>query len=355
VYLYAGGGSSIDVFGVDLATGVLTFLAAAPAGDRAYLADVDPKREHVYVQTQLGLPVAIRSFERGADGKLKLGADYPLAHPFVEGMTQILLDPTGRWLLMSSTGGASGLLDQLVPVEAGGALGTPRTISSDFYGFAWDPSGRWLFGLDGVTILQYRFDPSGTITPNDPPRAEGAQGHQMLGLRTHPNGRWVYSLEEGAIGTFDFDASAGTLVSKGYAYNPLPTIAITWAGLELHPSGRFLYALGSVTDTHVALVDLFALDDAGMPTFKGRQQGSPYHEVQLGSLQAPVVLGDLLIVGGRRVIGTKGGLPVLCVYRIAADGSLTATGDPADLLPAGTADLSFLFAAQAVPGGPGSK
>jgi 6-phosphogluconolactonase (cycloisomerase 2 family) len=353
-YLYAGGGSAIDVFRVDLATGALTFLAETPAGDRAYVADMDRRSERLYVQTQLGLPVAIRSFARGTDGTLAAGTDYPLPHPFVEGMTQILLDPTGRWLLMSSTGGASGLLDQLVPVE-GGALGTARTISSDFYGFAWDPSGRWLFGLDGVAILQYRFDPAGGITPNDPPRAEGSQGHQLLALRTHPSGRWIYSIEEGAVGTFAFDDAAGTLVAQGYAYNVVPGEAITWAALELHRSGRFLYALGSVTGTQVALVDLFALDAAGTPTFVARQKGDALHQIRLGSLQAPLVLGDLLIVGGQGMAGPYAGLPVLCVYRIGPDGTLAAAGDPVPLRPAATAAVNFLFAAEAVAGGPGIK
>jgi len=91
-YLYAGGGSAIDVFRVDLATGALTFLAETPAGDRAYVADMDRRSERLYVQTQLGLPVAIRSFARGTDGTLAAGTDYPLPHPFVEGMTQLLLD-----------------------------------------------------------------------------------------------------------------------------------------------------------------------------------------------------------------------------------------------------------------------
>jgi 6-phosphogluconolactonase (cycloisomerase 2 family) len=345
-FLYAGGGSTIDVFRVDRATGALTFVAETPAGDRAYLADADGEREHVYVQTQLGIPVAIRSFARAAEGTLIAAADYPLPHPFVEGMTQILLDPSGRWLLMSSTGGASGLLDQLVPVEAGGALGTPRTISSDFYGFAWDPSGRWLFGLDGVALLQYRFDAAGAITPNQPPQAVGSQGHQLLALRTHPGGRWIYSIEEGAVGTFAFDAAAGTLVSQGYAYNVVPGEAITWASLELHGSGRFLYALGSVIDTQVALIDLFSLDAAGNPTFVARQKGDALHQIRLGSLQAPLVLGDLLIVGGQGMAGPHDGLPVLCVYRIAADGTLTAAGEPTLLRPAATTTVNFVFAAE---------
>jgi 6-phosphogluconolactonase (cycloisomerase 2 family) len=350
-YLYAGGGSTIDVFRLDPATGALTFLSETPAGDRAYLAAVDPEHQHLYVQTQLGLPVVIRSFAREADGALTAAADLHLPHPYVEGLTQLTVDPTSRWLLMSSTGGASGLLDQLVSIEAGG-LGTPRTISSDFYGFAWDPSGRWLFGLDGVALLQYRFGATGAITPNEPPRAVGSEGHQLLALRTHPSGRWIYSIEERALGTFAFDTASGTLVSRGYAYNAVPGEAITWASLELHGSGRFLYALGSVTETQVALIDLFAIDGSGQTTFVTRHKGDSLHQIRLGSLQGPLVLGDLLIVGGQGTAGPYVGLPVLCVYRIAANGTLVPAGDPVVLRPAATAAVNFLFAAEGGALGP---
>ena len=346
-YLYAGGGSTIDVFRVDLASGALEFRQEIAAGDRAYLADVG--REHLYVQTQLGLPVIIRSFAIGEDGLLQTAADLPLPHPFVEGMTEILVDPTGRWLLVSSTGGASGLLDQLLPIAGDGRLGAARTISSDFYGFAWDPSGRYLFGLDGVAILQYRFDPAGGISANDPPQADGSQGHQLLALRTHPSGRWVYGIEEVAVGTFAFDAGKGTLVSQGYARNVVPGEAITWAGLELHPSGRFLYALGSVTGSQIAFVDLFALDAAGQPTFVSRQEGDARHRIKLGTLQSPLVLGDLLILGGQGVSEPFAGLPVLCVYRVGGDGTLTAVGDPVPLRPAASATVSFLLGASPGP------
>lgn len=345
-HVYAGGGSTIDVFRADLTTGELTLQAEVAAGDDAYLATVDAPRKRLYLQTQLGLPVVIRAFDILGDGSLKPAADHPLPHPFVEGMTEVLLDPSGRWFLMSSTGGASGLLDQLMPVATDGALGMPRTISSDFYGFAWDPSGQYLFGLDGVAILQYRFDAAtGAITPNQPWQAEGSVGHQILGLQTHPGGRWIYSVEELAIGVFAFDARAGTLAGQGYAGNPVAGEAITWSSLLVHPSGRFLYAVGNVTGSLVALVDLFAIDPAsGDLTFRGRQKGGPLHQVRLGSLQGPLLLGDFLIIGGQGVADPFSDLPVLCVYRIhAGDGALTPVGQPVPLRPGATVNVSFIL------------
>jgi 6-phosphogluconolactonase (cycloisomerase 2 family) len=345
-FLYAGGGSAINVFRMDLATGALTFRAEVPAGDNAYLADADARRTHAYVQTQVGLPVTIRAFDIQDDGALKPVAEQVLPHPFVEGMTEILLDPGGRWLLMSSTGGSSGLLDQLMPVGADGQLGPARIISSDFYGFAWDPSGRYLFGLDGVAIRQYRFDAAaGTIAAATPVQAEGSLGHQILGLQAHPGGRWIYSVEETAIGVFAFDADKGTLTGLGYVRNVVPGDAITWASLVVHPGGRFLYALGNVAGSLLAVIDLFAIDPAtGGLTFVGRQEGGDLHGVRLGSLQGPLLVGDLLVIGGQGVVDRFRDRPVLCVYRIRPeDGVLTPVGEPVPLRPAATTNVSFIL------------
>jgi 6-phosphogluconolactonase (cycloisomerase 2 family) len=345
-FVYAGGGSTIDVFRADLATGALTLQAEVPAGDNAYVFDVDAQRQHLYVQTQLGLPVAIRAFTIG-NGTLEKTADYQLPHPFVEGVTQILLDPTGRWLQISSTGGATGLLDQLFPVAADGTLGAPQTISSDFYGFGWDPTGRFLYGLDGVAINQYHFNlTAGAITPNDPPQAEGSTGHQVLGLQLHPSGKWLYSVEEGAIGVFTTDPARGTLVNQGYARSLVSGESFTWASIVVHPSGRFLYAVGNVAGTLVTLIDVFAIDGAsGLLRFVERQKGDALHQIQLGSLQAPLLLGDLLIVGGQGLTDRYRGVPVLCVYRIDSDGTLRAVGPPAELRPASSTIVNFIFAA----------
>jgi 6-phosphogluconolactonase (cycloisomerase 2 family) len=345
-HVYAGGGSTINVFRADLTTGALTLQAEVPAGDNAYLADTNAARTRLYLQTQVGLPVVIRAFDIQGDGALKQSADYPLPHPFVEGMTEVLLDPSGRWFLMSSTGGSSGLLDQLMPVAGDGTLGAPQTISSDFYGFAWDPSGRYLLGLDGVAILQYRFDAaSGAITRNEPFQAEGSIGHQLLGLQPHPTGRWIFSVEENALGTFAFDAQQGTLVGQGYTANPVPGEAMTWSTLVVHPGGRFLYAVGSLNGSLVALVDLYAIDvTTGRLTFVRREKGGDLHQVRLGSLQSPLLLGDLLVIGGQAVAEGFRDLPVLCVYRIRPeDGVLAPLGDPVPLRPAGTANVSFIL------------
>src|SRR3954452_13966134 len=101
-FVYAGGGSTIDVFRADAdrATGALPLVGQVPAGDQAYLFEVDAGRRRAYLQTQLGGPVPWRNLTIRSDGSLKPAGDCQLRHPLVEGLSQIQLHPTAPWLLV---------------------------------------------------------------------------------------------------------------------------------------------------------------------------------------------------------------------------------------------------------------
>lgn len=347
-FVYAGGGTSISVFRADLGTGALALEDAVAIGNDAYLAEIDGANRRAYVQTQLGLPVAILTLDIGSDGRLQRSGEHRLPHPGVEGVSQMQLHPTSPWLLISATGGASGLEDQLLPVGAGGALGAPQVIATEFYGFTWDRTGRFFYGLDGVAVSQFAFDPaSGTLTPGEPPLSEGSTGHQFLALRDHPGGRWIYSIEEGAVGQFEVGAGGATLTARGYTPNPVPQEAMAWAWLVVHPTGRFLYAVGSFTATQVALVDVFAIDaGTGALTFVERELGGARHALTLQTFQATPLVGDLLLVGGRARAPGLEGQPALAVYRIdGASGGLTPVGDaPVPLRSMEGTVVNFVFA-----------
>jgi 6-phosphogluconolactonase (cycloisomerase 2 family) len=346
-YVYAGGGTSIGVFRADLATGALTWQAAVQAGNDAYLAEVDPARKRAYVQSQLGLPVVIRAYEITATGVLKLVGDHPLPHPAVEGVSQMQFHPSAPWLLISATGGATGLEDQLLPVGGQGQLGMPKVISTEFYGFTWDPTGKYFYGLDGVAISQFTFDAAaGSLAKMEPPLAEGSTGHQFLALRGHPNGKWVYSVEEGSIGLFDVDAARGTLAVRSYAPNPVGRQPMAWTSLVMHPSGRFLYAVGTANTSQAAIIDVFAIDaGTGALTFVEREQGGESHQLVLENFQTTPLVGDLLVVGGRARGNALDGQPALAVYRVSAtDGSLQPVGDPVPVRAGEGTIVNFVFA-----------
>src|SRR5437773_4422549 len=105
--VYAGGGTSIAVLRADLTRGTLGVQQTLAAGDQGYLLEVDRANRRAYLQTQIGIPVVIRTFDIQPGGTLAPAADVTLPHPLVEGVTQIQRHPTAPWLLVSTTGGAS--------------------------------------------------------------------------------------------------------------------------------------------------------------------------------------------------------------------------------------------------------
>jgi hypothetical protein len=349
-YLHAGGGGAIASFRADPATGALVRLGTTPVGEDARLAELDRRGRRLYVQTQKGTPHVLLMFDVDAAGKLTRTAELPLPYPAVEGITQMALHPTAPWFLYSATNRSPGLEDQLLPVGADGQLGPQRTISLIFYGFGWDPPGKHFYGLDGEFIYQYAFDAqAGDIAPLDPPHAVGSTGRQVLGLRHHPNGRWVYSVEESELGRYGYDPATGALVGQAFFANPLIAEPIYWTTIELHASGRFLYAFGKVRGTNLAIIDVFTVDGTtGELRWVERETGGELHQVIHRGLGGPLLLGDWLYTGGPGSSDRWRGAPLLTTYRIASgDGALSPAGDPLEL-DAGLA-VNFIFATPAGP------
>jgi 6-phosphogluconolactonase len=99
-------------------------------------------------------------------------------------------------------------------------------------------------------IFQFRLDPdTGTLTPNDPPRA-GPPAGRHLGPRHavfHPTQPWLYVCNEqsSSVTQYILDRATGTLCMGPDISNLPPQCAIgnnTTADIQIHRNGRFLYA-----------------------------------------------------------------------------------------------------------------
>lgn len=100
-------------------------------------------------------------------------------------------------------------------------------------------------GLDKLLI--YKFDlKKGTLIPNQPAFAEVEHASGPRHFAFTPNGRFVYVLEEikSAITAFSYDAKEGALHKLQEISNLPPdyTGRKEAAEIEVHPSGKFLYA-----------------------------------------------------------------------------------------------------------------
>ncbi len=211
----------VSAFSVDSTTGKLTFLneVASRGADPCYIT-VDRSGKYVLVANYTGGSVAV--FPILADGKL--------------GEASTFVQHTGH--------GAD-------PKRQEG----PHAHSIDL-----SPDNRFAFvddlGLD--ELLTYKFDSSkGSLTPNDPPFTKLDPGSGPRHFALHPSGKFAYVVSEikGTVTAFSHDPSAGT-------FNPLQTLTtlpkdfkgdIEDAEVEVHPSGKFLYASNRGDDNEIAI------------------------------------------------------------------------------------------------------
>jgi 6-phosphogluconolactonase len=186
----------------------------------------------------------------------------------------ITVDKTGKYVLVANyTGGSV----TVFPVLADGRLGEAsafvqhtghgtdpqRQEGPHAHSIDVSPDNRFAIvddlGLD--ESLVYKFDNTkGSLTPNDPRFAAADPGSGPRHFAFHPNGRFAYVINEmqSTVSVFAYDAEGGLL-------RPLQTISTLpkdFAGpkedaeIEVHPSGKFLYASSRGHDS----IAVFAID-----------------------------------------------------------------------------------------------
>src|SRR6266704_283780 len=214
----------VSAFSVDRATGKLTFLneVASRGADPCYIT-VDKTGNYVLVANYTGGSVAV--FPVSPDGKLSE------ASAFVQ-----------------HTGKGSD------PKRQEG----PHAHSIDL-----SPDKRFAMvddlGLD--ELLVYKFDSAkGSLTPNDPPFAKLDPGAGPRHFALRPDGKFAYVVAEmgHTVTVFSNDAGSGKL-------KPIQTITTLPkdftgrnddAEIQVHPSGKFLYASNRGDDS----IAVYAID-----------------------------------------------------------------------------------------------
>lgn len=186
----------------------------------------------------------------------------------------ITVDKTGKYVLVANyTGGSVAVF----PVLDDGKLGQAsafvqhsghgtnpeRQEGPHAHSIDLSPDNRFAMvddlGLD--ELLVYKFESAkGTLTPNDPPFAKVDPGVGPRHFALHPAGKFAYVISEmkGTVTVFSNDASTGTLHSL-QAISTLPkgfTGEIEDAEIQVHPSGKFLYASNRGHDS----IAVFAVD-----------------------------------------------------------------------------------------------
>ena len=189
----------------------------------------------------------------------------------------ITIDKTGKWVLVANYSSGS---VAVFPVQKDGSLGEAASFVQHT-GHGADPKrqeaphahsidlsadNRFAYvddlGLD--ELLVYKFDEStGKLTPNDPPyvKLDPGSGPRHFALASSGKFAYVVSEMKGTVTVFSIDSHTGkpstlqsvSTQSEGFKGD------IEDAEVEIHPSGKFLYASNRGDGNSLAV---FAIDAA---------------------------------------------------------------------------------------------
>jgi 6-phosphogluconolactonase len=301
-----------------------SFIAAHPNGHFLYAAN---EREYNEV---MGNRVTTFAIEPGTGRLTQLQRTSSQG----DGPAHVLVDPTGRALIVSNYRGGS---VAVLPIQTDGTLGNATSVDQHYgrgphptrqdsphaHGSVVSPDNRWVLTADhGIDqVMAYRLDAGrGTLAPANPPSLKVAPGRAPRHVAFHPNGRTAYVVNELIPSLTVLGVSEGVL-------RELQTVATmpgdysgqhTGAEVVVNRAGTVVYTSNRGPDT----ITVFAIDQSSglatavqyMPT-----GGMTPRNIALDPT------GQLLFVGNQASNN-------LVLFRVdEANGHLTPTGQVFDV------------------------
>jgi 6-phosphogluconolactonase len=279
----------VSAYAIDHATGKLTFLneMRSRGADPCYIT-VDKTGKHVLVANYTGGSVIV--FRVQEDGKLGPASAFvqhkghgpnlqrqqgPHAH-------SIDLSPDNRFAMIDDLGTDALIVDRfdgdtgdLIPNDPPFARLDPGAGPRHF---ALHPSGKFAYVISEMhsTVTAFAADLNkGTFEPLQtisalPKDFKGANDDAEIQI--HPSGKFLYASNRGhdSITLFSIDSEKGTLTAVDYT----PTQGKTPRSFEIDPAGKFLFAANQDSNTIV----VFSIDQTTgklTPTGKILDVGTP--------------------------------------------------------------------------------
>ena len=247
VYISIAGENKISIFKMSSETGELTPYGEVAVYSPPSILTVHPTRDVLYAAIHATGDILSFRVNRST-GQLELMDTTVTGW---EDPAYLEIDKTGDFLITPYY--VPGKVT-VYPLRKDGRLqdepSDTHSTGEHAHGVAIDPSNRSVFVSHTCptnSIFQFQFDPgTGTLTPNAIPQVipEGEDGPRHICF--HPSQPYVYADNEqgSSVTAYTFNASDGTL-------RPFQTLSTlpegyddinSCARLEMHPSGKFLYA-----------------------------------------------------------------------------------------------------------------
>jgi 6-phosphogluconolactonase len=256
----------VSAFAIDQATGKLTLLneVASKGADPCYIT-VDKSGKYVLVANYTGGSVAV--FPVLEDGRLKDASAFvqheghgtnperqeaPHAH-------SIDLSPDNRFAIVDDLG-----LDQSLVYKFDSAKGLLMPNGAQFgkadpgagpRHFAFHPNGKFAYVVNemGSTVSLFAFDGAAGVLHPQQTISTIPKGFSALNedaeIEVHPSGKFLYASNRGhdSIAVFAIDGTKGTLTLVEYA----DTKGKTPRSFEIDPTGSLLFAENEKSDNIV--------------------------------------------------------------------------------------------------------
>jgi len=277
LYALHGDGDKVAVWQRDPQTGLLSLLAEQTTGPRHPHPDLDPQRRNNPVGAALapdGNYLLIANHEGGNIAALALddsglqpphhlasipGHPSPQAAPGLSRPHEIVFAPDSDLFAVPVQGRAAGNGIDMIRLyrwhqEATHLLDEVRLAPGSWPRHVdFHPSGKWLYGLSELSSTLSVLDVDrqrGTLTLKQTLSAlpEGYQTRSDASeIEVHPSGRFVYAANRGhdSIGVFAVDAQSGTLSVVDW----VPCGGRTPRFTTLSPDGRQFFSANEESDT----------------------------------------------------------------------------------------------------------
>lgn len=334
----AGGSNGIYVARMDLKTGALSPAELAAETMHPTFLAIHPNRKWLYSVNEIGNFRGIKSgslsaFSVNDDGKLT-----PLNQQasMGGGAAFVAVHPAGNFAFAANYGGGTAAM---LPIAEDGTLGeatstvqhygsgpnTQRQEKPHPHSINIDPSGKFAIvadlGIDKLMI--YRLDLSaGKLISNEPASASVQPGSGPRHIAFDPGGKFAYVVNEmgNTVTAFTWDSDRG-IFSDFQTLSTLPAGfngENTAAEVQMHPSGKFLYASNRGHQS----IAIFSVDQAtGKLNSLGHQPCGGKHPRNF----AIDPTGQFIVCANRETLN-------LVVFRIdPASGNLKETGVSIDV------------------------
>jgi len=253
-------------------TGALSHKGLAGAIENPSFLAIHPSAPVLYAAARKGDAQVVAAFRIESDSGLLTPLNEQPAGG--NGPCHVAVTPDGKHAAVANYGDGT---VSVYPLEKEGGLGAAsaffqhtgssadpkRQTAPHAHSVNFDETGRYLVVADlGIDKLMVYKREGGTFVPNDPAYGEVAPGAGPRHFAFHPTRPYAYVVNEmgNTVTAFRWDEKTGTLADNG-SVGTLPEGfegSNTTADIEVHPSGKFVFASNRGDDSIAA----FAVDES---------------------------------------------------------------------------------------------